>query len=210
MYASSKRSKRKVFHYQGCPYEKRLSPANTVYFHTDTDAVDAGYTSCKCCSRMRKLFKTEKEKINRIVATSKLRIRLLGEELYIETPVASWKLVLERQKQGRPKKLVLYHNNSAVYRRLPTENGLARHNYHLQTDVSKSTISEYLTYITRHDDWRLEILDDYKKMPNRTRKQKNNYNRRKKRAKKEAVHYVCNLIEKLQAEEKFGKERIVV
>ena len=95
---------------------------------------------------------------------------------------------------------ILYHGNRERYNTLEWKHGMLQHHYHRQNDVSKGTILEYLDYIYKHDCWRSNQIEEYRKLPKQTRNQRKRYKKEKNKADRYAVSRVLNLIDRMQRE----------
>lgn len=67
--------------------------------------------------------------------------------------------------------------------------------------ISKRSGKKYLNYIYKHDLWRSTQIDEYRKLPKQTKKQRRHYKKEKEKADRHAVLRVLNLIERMQREE---------
>lgn len=80
---------------------------------------------------------------------------------------------------------------------------MIEHHYHSQSDARGKTIVDYLNYIIRHDQWREQIKNEYRSLPKTTKRQRDYYKSQKKKARRNAIHNVYNLIEKLKVENNY-------
>lgn len=196
MFIGTKSHGKKIVHYVDCYQAKKIKEENVIWFHTMKEARKAGYKLCKCCCPMGKYYRKEKRKIERFALQNSMEIYLQDGALYVETPVAPWKIVVGGQK----KKLFLYHGNTEVYRDCEKKDGHIIHTYHWQKRVRHNSILGYMRYIDQHDCWRSGREKAYKALPRQTKGQKKLYKQEKKKAKRLAVLRVHNLIDKMRYE----------
>ena len=102
--------------------------------------------------------------------------KLIDDKLYVLTDIAYWKIVYLKDWND----FVLFHGNT-----IPTDLNIQRYedaDYHFQKDAKQSdTIMKYMVYIKKHDDYRAEMIENVENMPRRTRKQKNRYQKMKRK-----------------------------
>ena len=199
MYFASKSHGEKIYHDQFCSYVRRMKKDNRLPFYTKEEAHEKGYRACNCCSFMGKKYRKELKSISSFAKDNHMRIWLYDNEVYIETRIAAWKIL----NPGKSKKLYLYHANTENFRFCKKKKGKIVRTYHAQRDVVASTILEYLNYINEHDAWRESVVDDYKKMPTYTKRQKRRFNQAKQKAQKRAVGRVFNMIEAMKVEREY-------
>lgn len=197
MFVASKCGKEKVYHVDTCGHVKHMTEGNRILFYTEQEAKAAGFRACNCCSKMARQYKREKKAIEDICSKNNISVKLYDGELHIDTCIESWKIVITERKH----RLVLLHANKGIYRLKQKANGIVLHEYHLQKNVYSRTIEKYLKYILQHDEWLISGAreNQYKSMNHNSRRNKSKYNAEKKKAKKQAVLRVCNMIERLEA-----------
>ena len=128
-----------------------------------------------------------------------MKIWLDNDEVYVETRIATWKIL----SSGKSKKIFLYHANAENFCFCKREKGKIIRTYHAQRDAKSSTIMGYLKYVNRHDVWRESVVDEYKKMPTSTKGQKRKYKQEKEKAHRRAVGNVLNMIEAMRTEREY-------
>lgn len=195
MFVASKQGKQKVYHVDTCYQVKQMNDENKLLFYTEKEARDSGFRACNCCSRLAKKYQKEKKAIEDICSKHNMSVKLYDGELYIDTCIESWKIVITERKHC----LVLLHANKGIYRLKPKENGVVLHNYHLQKDIRSTTIERYLKYIWKHDEWLVsgDRENQYTSKYSNSKRGKKKYKQEKERAKRQAVLRVCNMIERL-------------
>lgn len=197
MFVASKCGKQKVYHVDTCGHVKHMTEGNRILFYTEQEAKEAGFRACNCCSKMARQYRKEKKAIADICSKNNISVKLYNGELHIDTCIESWKIIITERKRC----LVLLHANKGIYRLKKTENGMVVHDYHLQKNIHATTIVKYLKYILKHDDWLVSggRENHYKSIQRNSRKNRNKYNAGKKKAKRQAVLRVCNMIERLES-----------
>lgn len=197
MFVASKNGKEKVYHMDTCGHVKQMTDENKLFFYTEQEVKEAGFRACNDCSKMARQYKKEKKAIQDICSKNNISVELYDGEIHVDTCIESWKIVTTGKKQ----RLILFHANKGIYRLKKTAKGRVLHDYHLQKDVHSKTIAKYLRYIIKHDEWLVSGAreNQYKSIKRNSKKNRNKYNAEKKKAKKQAVFRVCNMIERLEA-----------
>lgn len=138
---------------------------------------------------MQSRYEDEYLKIERYATENGLIFKLIDDKLYVLTDIAYWKIVYLKDWNG----FVLYHGNT-----IPTDLNILRYedaDYHFQKDAKQSdTIMKYMVYIKRHDDFRAELIENVENMPRRTKKQKNRYEKMKRKEKAYNTARVLQLV----------------
>lgn len=124
--------------------------------------------------------------------------------MYIRTNIGCWK-IFSMNNDGI---YCLWHRDH--YSNDMTLEYIVRGKFHKQTDIRPGyTIEKYLRYICEHDQAKQIIQDDYKKLPQRTKKQKKYYKQAKKRQKRKDVLSVLKKIKELENMQDIQKEGVV-
>ena len=193
MYYYSKKSKRKIIHTENCFYTKN---SDVGVFETITEAYDAGYRLCKHCSLLRKSYRGELKEILDFSRKNGMSVFVNNRSINISSIDSKWKIVVDDKNE-----MVLYHKNEFVTDRdhLSMIDG-----YHLQGDVKKDSITDYLKYIVDHDHFRLIYplyiprVKKEKSPPKKgTKRYKSAQRRIAKYERKQAISNVISLIESL-------------
>ena len=169
---------------------------NRNYFDTKQEAREHGYRMCNCCAPIVRYMKRERNEIECFARKHNMKLHVYDGELHVEFGVVPWKIVVEDETR----EIILYHGNRERYNTLEWKHGMLQHHYHRQNDVSKGTILEYLDYIYKHDCWRSNQIEEYRKLPKQTRNQRKRYKKEKNKADRYAVSRVLNLIDRMQRE----------
>lgn len=201
MFIASTASGTKIFHYQQCYQAKKIKDSNCIFFYTATEGREKGYRICNCCALITKYCKKEKRKIDKFVHDHRIKIWLEDGDIYLKTRENYWKIVFNKKAQ----KIFLLHANNEKYGMWENSNGEKVRKYHDQSDIRCNTITGYMSYVVKHDEWRRVISGEYKDLPQRTKKQKDLYNRTKKRARRRDIGRVLNLIEQLSEKDNYNE-----
>lgn len=170
---------KRVYHKSGCIYEKRIQVANKMSGSKEI-AEQNGYRECKCCAGLGDEVKVSTPEI--AGWTCKEDVEVIYEERtdtsYVITEIGAWKIF--RNRHG---KYVLFHMNK--YLKGMSFYEIKRAAYHCQSDVKATDLfGRIMNYIIDHDRAKLIIMDDYRKLPRKTKKQKKYYRQAERRHKR--------------------------
>ncbi len=168
----------KIFHKSGCYYIDRIMDKNRLEL-TLAQASIQGYCRCKYCCGLGGEIRTNLESLGLLGKELNLKIYYDADTnvLFIRSDCGFWKIV-ESSVNGQ---YLLFHSNH--YRVELSDAQLQRGNFHRQKDVrGYKTIASMIRYIAGHDQAKKTIADDYRKLPQETRKQKKYYRQAKKKA----------------------------
>ena len=96
--------------------------------------------------------------------------------------------------------LMLYHANTENYGELPIKNGHLVHHYHIQKYRGKSDILSMLKYIVSHDKYKVKVLNDFRRLPCHTYKQRLIHDAEMRKSRKLQEVYKRNFILKVKLE----------
>ena len=183
-------SRNKVFHLAGCPYENRIRFANREDVNL-RDAVHMGYRPCSYCSTMRGYHRIRKpfmDQMTRLYGTQ-FTLDRNTDTLYIRTDAGFWKMYTKSDMQYR-----LFHLNT-FDESLSTEQ-MMHGRYHLQRDVKISAApNSIIRYIVKHDEAKKIIAVDYRKLPQKTRREKKYYEKARNRDGRRKRRQLCDLLD---------------
>lgn len=115
----------------------------------------------------------------------------VSDTLFIRTEFGFWKIY--QMDRG----FVLYH--CSKYDRTKTFEALMHDVFHRQCDVlAYESLFKLINYIVEHDRAKRIILEDYKKLPQRTKKQKKYYKKAEQRARRLQIRRVDMLLDSLK------------
>lgn len=186
--------KNKIYHRYGCVYARRIKLDNRKEMSVEV-AERKHYRACKYCAGLRgdvnvhkTAFATWSKKRN-----MQFNYQKPSDTLYIQTEVGFWKVFL-KEELG---KYLLYHRNT--YFTEMSFNEAIQGNFHRQSDVKATESMEKLVeYITAHDRAKVIIMNDYRKLPKSTKRQKKYYKAAEHRDKKQAMRRLDSIFAALE------------
>ena len=192
-----KKSNRMIYHETGCPYVKKMKGKYDRY--SSADAASAhGYRACMYCGGIHGIYlKLQRypnmyEKAKESMAFSFDRV---DHGLCIRTDVGFWK-VLENKSTGEYR---LWHLNHGAFDPDIPDKQLMRRAFHRQADVKATkNVGRIIYYIANHDKAKRIMDDDWKKLPNKTPKQKKYYKQAAKREQRKQAKRLDELFKKLE------------
>ena len=179
----------RVYHKINCIYGKRIKKDNLVRMSLN-QAEKRHYKECFYCGGMRGDVRTQNKQIkfweNKYGIT--LTYHIESDSLFVKTKIGFWKIHINTENG----KYLLYHRNSY------TNN---QSGFHRQNDMkSADSLEKLINYIVAHDKAKEIIMDDYHKLPQRSKKQKKYYRQAERRARTESIKRVEMLFTMLQHE----------
>ena len=189
-------SKNRVFHYPNCVFASKIKLENLITFDSKDEARACGYRHCVHCSRLIKYYDKDKEVIDKFINENNLKMYIDDDSMFIDNTFSCWKITVASNGNG----LVLFHGNTESYEQLKVKDGHIIHNYHLQKYRGAKDIMNMLKYIIEHDKWKADHIDSYKSLPRRTKKQKKEYNKAAKVAKRVKTTNFYNMCYKVSLE----------
>ncbi|MCM1144975.1 MAG: hypothetical protein NC407_09720 [Lachnoclostridium sp.] len=183
----SRKSSSMVYHRPQCRYVRKIHKKNRIQMAWE-DAEWKGYRPCKCCDGIEFLYQTGKAEIERYAKQFNLDVDLKDRKIYVRTDAGCWKIIYKIRDQ----KFILLHRNY-VNGRIALED-VEKAPYHRQGDVMEAgSIMKYLKYIQKHDEFKQNAPDDYRKLPQNTKRQKFYYRSAKKRAERNSAKRLDSL-----------------
>lgn len=145
-------------------------------------------------------YRKQALQIEQYAKENNVEIEFDGTDLYMITDIAAWKVaygyhfdwfkLLHCPFEGQP---------------LTMEEAKTAH-YHVQMDVPRSQSPyKHLQYIVKHDAAKKIEQVDYKKLPQRTKRQKKYYRQAENRARRQSVGRVFDIFAELEAKGEFAK-----
>ena len=188
-------SKQKVYHKDGCPYVAKISKK----FKKTIDIEKPEYKRfrpCKYCGGMRGWAKIFHKRPNRHSQEKSIDCWYDDRTGYIfmKTKVSLWK-VYWKAAIGR---FLLFHKNGELD---PDKSNreLMRENFHRQRDVSPTPeFDSLVNYIVSHDRNKEIANKDYRKLPQKTKKQKKIYRHYSKKAKRDYYKRMDELFDSIK------------
>lgn len=185
-----------IYHRQNCMYVEKMKPQNRMVLSQKT-VKKQRFCSCLYCGGLKGELRTnpqfsawEKEYGIAIDYIEK------NNALYVRTKIGCWKLWPDEETD----KYLLFHRN--MYNKDMTLAEACYGAYHRQRDVKPmASLHQLINYIVAHDRAKVIIMDNYRKLPRTTAKQKKYYrqteNKIKRRERKQAqqrIDYLFKLI----------------
>lgn len=163
--------KQRIYHRSGCIYARRIKLDNRLEMSTE-QAEKYHYHECKFCAGLCGDVNVHKAEIAAWSRKKNMKFIYQKESdtLYIQTEIGFWKVFM-KEELGE---YLLYHRNS--YSAGMKFNEAIYGDFHRQRDVKATeSIEKLVEYIIAHDRAKITIMDDYRKLPKRTKKQKKYY-----------------------------------
>lgn len=187
-------SRRKVYHRSGCLYATRIKSAHHMTMKVQ-EAVRHGYHECTCCGGLKGAVRVSRSVLNR--AGRDLAFEYLYDErsdtLFIRTELGFWK-IYHLKGEG----FLLYHCSN--YDRTKKFEILMHDYFHRQSDVTADeSLLKLIHYIEEHDRAKRTMAEDYRKLPQHTRKQKRYYKKAEQKARRMQIRRVDMLLDSLKA-----------
>lgn len=160
---------KRKYHRSGCIYEKRIKHKKSRPIEKIVHKENIG---CRYCTGLLGEVRVNKKNIDNFLQKHRMGMTCDASKkrVYVWTKIGFWKI----QENNTTGKYILFHKNEYEDGMDLTEamNGW----YHRQKDVSESDdLFFILRYITEHDKAKAIIKDDYRKLPQRTKKEKRYY-----------------------------------
>lgn len=191
MVVVSKNHKRGAYHRKDCVYVAKIKLENKIPIQTATKAQKLGYHECLYCSGFRGVAKS-------IIAENDrkdIAFFFCNKEnvLYIKTPAGFWKIRIQKHTG-----LYLLDHRNHYDSSLSFEQAM-KGRFHCQADVHGTTsVHDLVQYVIKHDQAKLIIADDYKKLPKSTTRQKHYYRVAKNKANRKAQRHLDTLFSRLE------------
>lgn len=185
----------RVYHRKNCIYERRILPQNRMSISIQ-QARGNRYRACKCCKGLAGEVAAKKKSLAAWARQYNMVIQYLRacDTLYIQTANGFWKIFQSIHED----KFVLYHLNKNDKQQSFYES--THGDFHRQSDVKPMwEIDGLIKYIHDHDKAKSIIMDDYRKLPRSTKRQRKYYKQAKNKAKKESWRRVEALFAQLES-----------
>ena len=172
-------ARKKVYHKQGCMYEKRIKHGNRKYL-TQKAAAEKGYLMCRCCAGLKGELHIHRCEVGEWREKEKIMLKYdrMTNTVYAVTEIGAWKIFASRYGD-----YCLFHLNR--FRKGLSFKEIRKGMYHCQSDVKPSaSFTEIITYIIEHDKAKVIMMDDYHKLPRNTAQQKKYYKQAERRVRR--------------------------
>lgn len=169
-YSVNSPTAKRVYHKPGCIYERRIKDANRTSVSKET-AERKGYHECRYCAGREGRVGADSSEVIRWKFRENVEIiyEQRTDTSFVITENSVWKIFLNRRG-----KYVLFHMNK--YSKGMSFYEIKRAAYHCQSDVKATdSFGKIIHYIIEHDKAKQIIMDDYRKLPQKTKKQRKYY-----------------------------------
>lgn len=193
----SKESDQMIYHEDDCPYVKRMRRKNIKHV-SESKAISDGYHYCSYCGGLHGAYLRFQSNPN-LYGKSHVGLTAsydqIDKALCFRTSNGFWKIL----KNPEAKDYRLWHLNHGDFNPILSDKELMRRSFHRQVDVKATfNIPRIVYYISEHDKAK-KIMDvDWKKLPNKTPKQKKYYKQAAKRERIKQNRRIDELFEKLE------------
>ena len=160
--------KNRVYHKERCIYAQRIKWDNIKFMSKD-EAEKRHYCECSYCGGLKGSFRVMKKSVKRWEKNNGIKITYVErtDTAYVSTEIGFWKFF---KKEGQDK-YYLYHRNK--YNKDLSFTTAINGEFHRQGDVKATeSIDEIIKYIVAHDEAKVIIKEDYRKLPQHTKQQK--------------------------------------
>lgn len=183
-------SKMKICHKEGCMYLDRIKPGHILTI-TPAQAEQLHYYECRYCGGLIGDVRVHKQDFEKrrmedgVCCTYDSKTNTL----YVSTEIGFWKIY---QRKGTSQYLLFHRNN--YYKDMPFNKAIGGE-FHRQKDCKPAvSLDKLLIYITRHDQAKEIIKEDYRNLPQKTKKQKKYYRQAQKKAARRAENRVDQIL----------------
>lgn len=187
----SEGTKNNIYHRPTCPYAKRIKDKNVIRVNTYERN---SFTYCECwyCGGIKGEIRTSKESLDQIDPDHILQLYVENDvKLYVETGMGFWKL------KRCDDEYVVFHLNYYDKNRSLEEKKKGQFHRQYEAGVTDNMV-KILKYIIKHDKAKEIIKDDYRKLPQNSRKEIKYYKRAKKRAEQSESNSIWDLFDAIK------------
>ena len=189
----SDHSTSKVYHLAGCPHAARIKYQNRMEISRERANV-LGYRRCKCCGNLKDTIRVLTTNIEFLGTGREMDVTYQPktDTVYIRTKIGFWK-TFWKDDAG----LLLYHLNR--YDSSKSAEELSHAAFHRQQDVKATeSLEKILSYIEKHDQAKEIIADDYRKLPQKTAKQRKYYRQAESRNRRSQVNRIFAIFSEIE------------
>lgn len=193
----SKKSSQMIYHEEDCRYVKKMRSEHRVYI-SESVALEKGYRPCSWCGGMHGVYlqlRTTPALYGKARDGLRESYDTIDKALCFRTEAGFWKIL----KQGEPATYRLWHLNHGDFDPAVSDRKLMRRSFHRQVDV-KSTLKfgRIISYIHDHDKAKKIMDKDWKKLPNKTPKQRKYFKQAEKRERRKQNKRIDELFKKIE------------
>ena len=195
----SEKSRYHVYHRPECVCVTRMAKKNQKIMSRQ-QAEDNGYHACRCCGGGKydgSWFSSESARFEEWEEEYHMSIDYASRNqvIYVRTDIGCWRI----SRRANTGYYDLFHRNN--YNSTMMLCQAKAGGYHRQGDVKPSeTIHKLLVYIYNHDKAKVIIMDDYRKLPRRTARQRKYYKQAQRADRRKSIRRVYNIFDQLERE----------
>lgn len=186
--------KHRIYHRCRCIYARRIKPDNRKEMSSEV-AERKHYHACKYCAGLHGDVNIHKTAFDTWTKKKHVNFNYQKESdtLYIWTEIGFWK-VFEKEELGE---YLLYHRNT--YSAGVDFEEAIHGEFHRQADVKATeSMGKIVEYIVAHDRAKITIMDDYRKLPKSTKKQKKYYKAAERKDRRNAMRRLESIFASLE------------
>lgn len=186
--------KHRIYHRCGCMYAWRIKPVNREEMSIEK-AERKHYQACKYCSGLRGDVKVHRTAFATWSRKKNMQFtyRENTDTLYIQTEIGFWKLFMKEELC----KYVLYHRNT--FSTGMSFDEAIHGDFHRQSDVKATeSMEKVVDYIVAHDRAKVIMMDDYRKLPKSTKRQKQYYKAAERKDRRNSMKRLDSIFAELE------------
>ena len=185
----------RVYHKKGCPYAEKINPKKRITVDIDRRE-NRKYRACKYCGGTEgwvKVFGKRPERKGKERRIKRCWYDKHSGYIFLKTNVGFWKAYWRMRDQ----KWLLFHLN--YYDKTLSDKILQTRKFHRQRDVRPCVEFDSLVdYIVDHDRNKEIAEKDYRKLPQKTKKQKKIFKYYKKKKRRDYNRHMEQLFESIK------------
>lgn len=184
----------KLFHSVRC-LNALVLPEERKGIVTKHEALEMGFCACPDCHSLTGAYDIHVGELYYLEEKEGVEIRYLDNKdtLFIRTDVGFWK-IFAYQDTGD---FALFHRN--CYDKDATFLRLTYGNFHRQHDAKQTdSLMKLIYYVINHDKAKKIIAEDYRKLPQRTRRERKYYRIARNRNRKQQIYRVDALFRQIE------------
>ena len=197
MVVNFEESAKKIYHRQNCEIALEIPFCNRFEMETKK-AIKLGYSMCPCCGGLKGEMRLRESQLESLEKKYDFSLTYVEDKdrLYIKTETGFWMVLFQRDMA----KYLLFHRNE--YSSDLTFEELTEGPYHRQYDRNPTeSLEKIMCYVSNHDKAKGIIADDYKKLPQDTKKQKKYYKAAEKKSKGRQIRRVDSIFLMLEMQD---------
>jgi len=185
----------KIYHKRGCPYIQKIKPDEKRTVDID-DPRYRGYRACKYCGGVRgwaRIFYKRPDRYDKEKRVKRCWFDKKTGYIFLKTAIGFWKAYFRQKDQ----KWLLFHLN--YYDHSVSDKVLQNRKFHRQGDFRPTfEFDSLVNYIVSHDKNKEIAEKDYRKLPQKTKKQKKIFKYYKKKKRRDYNRRMDKLFESIK------------